>query len=56
MSTTQCGQSTFAKKFEKYVKAFDHDLQEGTCASYGFTMPSGSQEIKGVPFVGSIYT
>jgi len=48
-----CGQSDIDCKYEKYAKLAEKGLQDGTCASQGYT-EKGSTQTKSYPVVGSI--
>merc|ERR1712139_91024 len=48
-----CGQSDLDCKYTKYAKAAEKSLQDGTCASQGYTV-KGSTETKHYPVVGDI--
>merc|ERR1712190_569433 len=48
----ECGQATLDAKYETYAIKFA-GLQEGTCASQGYSVADGSQTLK-VPVLGDI--
>merc|ERR1712194_238146 len=48
-----CGQSDLACKYPKYAKAAEKSLQDGTCASQGYTV-KGSTTTKTYPVIGDI--
>lgn len=48
-----CAQATVEKKFEGLIEKMDAKLQEGTCASAGYTKDDGEKDYK-LPFVGDI--
>merc|ERR1711985_128559 len=48
-----CGQSDLDCKYVKYAKAAEKSLQDGTCASQGYTV-KGSTQTKTYPVIGDI--
>merc|ERR1712066_1038641 len=48
-----CGQSDLDCKYVKFAKLAEKSLQDGTCASHGYTV-KGSTETKHYPVVGDI--
>merc|ERR1712194_212239 len=48
-----CGQSDLDCKYTKYAKAAEKSLQDGTCASQGYTV-KGSTTTKTYPVIGDI--
>lgn len=52
ISGAECGQATLDKKYESYAVKFA-GLQEGTCASVGYTVADGTKSIN-VPVLGKI--
>merc|ERR1711920_844248 len=50
---SSCGQSDIDCKYSKYAKEAEKELQDGTCASQGYTV-KGSTTTKNYPIVGKI--
>merc|ERR1711924_440807 len=48
-----CGQSDLDCNYVKYAKAAEKSLQDGTCASQGYTV-KGSTQTKTYPVIGNI--
>jgi len=53
ISGDTCGQSTLNANYVKYAKIFQSGLQDGTCASQGYTQETTTTSIN-VPVVGKI--
>merc|ERR1712050_683987 len=53
VSGDTCGQSDLDCKYTKYAKAAEKSLQDGTCASQGYTV-KGKVTTKKYPVIGDI--